>query len=73
MEQPLETNAARLLDSVTGVIKRYEAQWQKTGEKYNLFKVSGIAHKEVIMCHALADLMNPQGTHSQGSRYLRAF
>lgn len=73
MEQPLETNAARLLDGVTDIIKRYEAQWQKTGEKYNLFKVAGIAHKEVIMCRVLADLMNPQGTHGQGSRYLKAF
>ncbi|GHU78463.1 hypothetical protein FACS189462_3170 [Spirochaetia bacterium] len=73
MEQPLETDAARLLDGVTGIIKRYEAQWQKTGEKYNLFKVAGIAHKEVIMCRVLADLMNPQGTHGQGSRFLRLF
>ncbi|GHV02357.1 hypothetical protein FACS189485_02560 [Spirochaetia bacterium] len=69
----METNAARLLDGVTGIIKRYEAQWQKTGEKYNLFKVAGIAHKEVIMCRVLADLMNPQGTHGQGNPYLKAF
>jgi hypothetical protein len=73
MEQTLETNAARLLNGVTGIIKRYEAQWQKTGEKYNLFKVADIAHKEVIMCRVLADLMNPQGRHCQGSRYLRLF
>ncbi|GHV78683.1 hypothetical protein AGMMS49944_04740 [Spirochaetia bacterium] len=73
MEQPLETNTAGLLNDVSGIIKRYEAQWQKTGEKYNLFKVARIAHKEVIMCRVLADLMNPQGTHGQGSRYLGLF
>jgi hypothetical protein len=73
MEQTLETNAARLLNGVTDIIRRYEAQWQKTGEKYNLFKVADIARDEVIMCRVLADLMNPQGKHGQGSRYFRLF
>ncbi|MDR3300907.1 MAG: PD-(D/E)XK nuclease family protein, partial [Spirochaetaceae bacterium] len=76
MEQTLETNAdhgRKLLNGVTDIIKGYEAQWQKTGEKYNLFKVAGIAHKEVIMCRVLADVMNPQGKHCQGSRYLKSF
>jgi hypothetical protein len=35
MEQTLETSTAQLLDGVTGIIKGYEARWQKTGEKYN--------------------------------------
>ena len=73
MEQTVEQNAAALVDGVTDIIKRYEAQWQKTGEKYNLFKVAGIARKEVIMCRVLADLMNPRGKHCQGSRYLGLF
>jgi hypothetical protein len=73
MDQILETNAALLLNSATGIIKRYEVQWQKTGEKYNIFTVAKIAHKEPIMCRVLADLMNPQGKHGQGSRYLELF
>jgi hypothetical protein len=73
MEQTLETNAARLLNGVTDIIKHYEETWQKTGEKYNLFKVADIAHKEVIMCRVFADLMNPQGAHGQGSRYFGLF
>jgi hypothetical protein len=73
MGQTVEANVARLLDGVTGIIRRYEAQWQKTGEKYNLFKVADIAHKEVIMCRVLADLMSPRGKHCQGSRYLKLF
>jgi hypothetical protein len=36
MDQTVETSAARLLDGVTDIIKGYEAQWQKTGEKYNI-------------------------------------
>jgi hypothetical protein len=73
MEQTLETNAGQLLSGVTEIIKDYEEKWQKTGEKYNLFKVARIAHKEVIMCRVLADLMNPRGKHGQGSRYLTLF
>ncbi|MDR1286128.1 MAG: PD-(D/E)XK nuclease family protein [Treponema sp.] len=73
MNQSPEKNAGQLLTYVTGIIKDFEERWQKTGEKYNIFKVSGIAHKEVIMCRVLADLMNPQGKHCQGSRYLRLF
>jgi hypothetical protein len=73
MERTLETNAARLLNGVTNIIKCYEAQWQKTGEKYNIFKIADIARKEVIMCRVLADLMNPRGKHGQGSRYLGLF
>jgi hypothetical protein len=31
MEQTGEKSAARLLDGVTDIIKRYQARWQKTG------------------------------------------
>jgi hypothetical protein len=73
MNQSLETNAGQLLTEVTDTIKCFEEQWQKTGEKYNLFKVAGIARKELIMCRILADLLNPHGMHCQGSRYLYLF
>jgi hypothetical protein len=69
----IKHNAAVLIDGVTDIIKRYAAQWQTTGEKYTLFKVADITHKEVIMCRVLADLMNPWGKHCQDSRYLRLF
>jgi hypothetical protein len=72
MEQTLE-HAGQLLNGVTDIITRYEETWQKTGEKYNIFTVAGIAHKEVVMCRVLADLMNPRGKHGQGSRYLTLF
>jgi hypothetical protein len=73
MEQTLETNAARLLDGVADIIKRNEAPWQNTGEKYNLFKVARIVRKELIICRVLADLMDPRGKHGQGSLYLKLF
>jgi hypothetical protein len=73
MKQSLETKADQLLTDVSGIIKRFEEQWRKTGEKYNIFKVAGIEHRETIMCRVLADLMDPHGRHCKGSRYLRLF
>jgi len=73
MEKTLESNVYQLLTDVADVKKRFEAKWRETGEKYNLFMVAEIAHKEVIMCRVLADLLSPQGKHCQGSRYLRLF
>jgi hypothetical protein len=69
----LETNAALLLNGVTGIIKHYEAQWQKTGEKYNLFKVARINDDEVKICSVIADLLNPKGLHYKGDIYLKLF
>jgi hypothetical protein len=62
-----------LLNDITNTIKSYKEQWQKTGEKYNIFSVADIAHNEVIMCRVLADLLNPKGRHCQGSRFLALF
>jgi len=68
-----ENNVCQLLTNVEKVRKSFEAKWRETGEKYNLFNVAGIAHKEVIMCRVIADLLDPHGKHCQGSRYLRLF
>jgi len=73
MEKTSENTVCQLLTDVAEVRKQFEAKWRQTGEKYNLFNVAGIAHKEVIMCRVLADLLDPHGKHCQGSRYLRLF
>jgi hypothetical protein len=69
----IEQSAAALLNSVSDIVKRYEERWRWTGGKYNIFQVADIADQEVIMCRVLADLLNPQGRHCKGSRYLRLF
>ncbi|WP_461247552.1 PD-(D/E)XK nuclease family protein [Treponema sp. R6D11] len=73
MEKTLEKNICQLLNKVAGVRKRYEAKWRRTGEKYNLFKVAKIDKDEVKICSVLADLLDPQGKHWQGNRYLGFF
>jgi hypothetical protein len=69
----IKQTAASLLSGVSGTVKRFEAKWRETGEKYNIFKVAGIADKEVRMCRVLADWLDPQGQHRKGSRYLALF
>jgi hypothetical protein len=73
MEETLEDNVSQLLTKVAETINSFEAEWQKTGEKYNLFKIADIADDEVIMCSVLADLLDPHGKHCQGNRYLDLF
>jgi hypothetical protein len=73
IEQTLESSAARLLADVTDIIKRYEAERQKTGEKYNLFRIMRTGMDEVKICRVLAELLNPEGSHGRGDLYLKRF
>jgi hypothetical protein len=73
MEHTLEKNVAGLVDGVTKIVKCHEANDRESGRKFNLFHVAGIAHKEVIMCRVLADLLAPQGKHGKGGLFLRLF
>jgi hypothetical protein len=69
----IEQNAVSLLDGVTDIIKRYETQWRETGEKYNIFEITGIKDDEKKVCRVLADLLDPHGKHCQGILYLKLF
>ena len=64
---------ALLLERVRATVKKLEDQYKKTGMAYNVFKVAGIAEREVIMCSVLADLLNPKGQHYQGTVYFKLF
>jgi len=41
--------------------------------EFNIFNVAGIATSEVHMCNVLFELLNPNGRHNQGNKYLKAF
>jgi hypothetical protein len=62
-----------LLGHITTIVKNYEERYRKTGLTYNIFKIAGIAEREVIICRVLADLLNPKGLHNQGDAYLKLF
>lgn len=42
-------------------------------ERYNILKVLEAYNKEVMMCRILADILNPNGSHRQGNKYLKSF
>lgn len=46
---------------------------ENTGNLFNIFDILGIGTREVYMCKILAELLNPDGLHCQGRKYLDLF
>lgn len=40
---------------------------------YNIFNVLEVQSREVIMCRFFTDLLNPEGRHGCGIRFLKSF
>jgi hypothetical protein len=60
---------------LTQVHSRHTESLSKaTGQHYNIFRILRVGHREVTT-HSpmLADLLDPKGTHGQGSAFLRLF
>ncbi len=62
-----------MLKEVSDISKKYELLSQKNGDKFNIFEITSIHNKEVIICRMIGELLNPSGSHSQGSTYLKSF
>ncbi|MDR2634181.1 MAG: PD-(D/E)XK nuclease family protein [Treponema sp.] len=73
MSEQVTHQAARLLACAAETRKRFEEQYRVTGSKFNIFTITGTKNKEVQMCRVLANLLNPEGSHCQGSLYLKTF
>lgn len=46
---------------------------RKRGEQFNLFAICGVNHYEMTHSAILAELLDPQGSHGQGTLFLEAF
>lgn len=42
-------------------------------DAFNIFKVLGIADKEVLICRLLGELLDPKGSHGLGAKPSRSF
>ena len=62
-----------LLNNVGNISNKYKTIAQVTGGNFNIFEIVNISHKEVYMCRLLSELLNPSGSHHQGSIYLKLF
>lgn len=63
-----------LLNQVGSLLKSYEKLAKSTGENFNIFSVMGMERDEVkTHSRVIAELLNPKGSHSQGSVFLKIF
>jgi len=58
---------------VKSILAEYEQNARLTGENFNIFEVLGLKTNEVRHSAFLAELLNIQGSHAQGSKYLDLF
>lgn len=69
-----KVKAEYLLNQVGGLLKSYEKLAKSTGENFNIFSVMGMESDEVkTHSRIIAELLNPKGSHSQGSVFLKYF
>lgn len=62
------------LEQISTVVKCYDQIATSTGSDFNIFKILGLSANEVrLHSSLLAELLNPLGSHGQGSRFLCAF
>ena len=66
-----------LLKEVSKIVVKEKTQQEekrKRGENFNIFNVLGLSTSEVRLHSAfLAELLNPNGDHGLGSKFLEAF
>lgn len=67
----------RLLKQVSEILVREKTQQEekrKRGEKFNIFEILGLKTSEVRLHSAIiAELLNPNGNHGLGDKFLKAF
>lgn len=62
-----------MLADITAVRQRSELLRQYKGYGFNLLQVLGADTDEVKMCRLLYELLSPQGSHGQGTKFLKLF
>jgi len=70
---PAVQTATTLLEQTAAVAKRYAEIAELTGENYNVFNVLGLTSAENYHSAFLADLLNPNGLHGMGAKFLELF
>ena len=63
----------KLLEQVGNLVREYKDDCRKNALNFNVFWITGIDDKEVIMCRVLHELLNPLGNHGMGTVYLKQF
>ncbi len=69
----METAIENLLNQVKAISKKYENIAKITGENFNVFKILGSTSHELSHSAFIGELLNPKGSHGQGSIFLKLF
>lgn len=62
-----------LLNEVNKIIQKKENKYNDLALDFNFFTIARINKKEVINCRFLYELLNPNGSHSEGTLFLKKF
>ena len=62
-----------LLSGVSVTLKKFDAIYEYTGKKFNIFNILGIGEKEVMICRFMRELLSPFGSHYRGAIFLKPF
>jgi Holliday junction resolvase-like predicted endonuclease len=69
-----EQKTQNLLDNVGLITKKYDDIAKITGEKFNIFSIMSMESNERYTHSAIiGELLNPKGSHGQGSVFLKLF
>lgn len=69
----LEGQIEKLLDEVKTIVVKNHAENYKQGKEFNVFYIQGIASDEVKVCRFIRELLDPIGSHGQGTIFLKSF
>ena len=74
-KQPLEIeNIQQLMTRINEISNKYEEISKVSGDNFNVFRVIELTSDEVrLHSKFLAELLNPKGSHGQGSKFLDLF
>ena len=69
-------NLQILLNSVNAILQEEKIKKEESlrrGERFNMFQVCGVNHYEVMHSAIIASFLDPNGSHGQMDKYLKAF
>ena len=69
----VDTYIEQMLNDVRRSIASDRAERFRQGKEFNIFRVQRILNDEVKICRLIRELLDPRGSHGQGSVFLRLF
>jgi hypothetical protein len=66
-------NLESLLIRISSINKKYEEIAKISGENFNIFNLLNLSDNEISHSKIIATLLNPNGMHGKGNRFLKLF